>query len=349
MSTFSDARIFEGKVSYYETITQHGFVSLFPPGPSQCKYTKPLPIDETSVFDYPDFHDFEKQFYQFICALVEENFGLKDFIFLMNTYTSEMSSRQIYDFYTSLYYKSSIIDKNICVSIIGSRLDSSYEKKVYLKDITAPQDALDTFIFLEDGGTIYTILGTKRKSPMINITFTGNRSLNVLEIGLFGSVICGEHLELSEKAEMNSNWFQFLKNREETGRDYFELNKKKVSSSIRGLLEELSFTPDESFTPYIVGKDVIPGRDPRYWEFAKNSQYGYKRPSGSSMIAFIGHCKAPELDEPLDSYECSKGIVVELDYALREFNVDGKLKCAFPSHPRMLRNVTKMLPQLFNS
>jgi hypothetical protein len=347
MSTSSDIRAFEGVVSYYETITQNGFLSLFPPGPSQCKYTKPLPQDGSNVFDYPDFQDFEKQLYQFICALVDENFGLKDFIFLMNVYSSEISSKEIYDFYQSLYYKSSIIDKDICVATIASKIDSAYEKKVYLKDTTAPQEALDTFIFLKDEGTIYTILGTKRKSPTMTITFTANRSLSVLEIGLFGSVICGEHLELNEKAEMNSNWFQFLKNREETGRDYFELNKKKVSSSIRGLLEELAFTPDESFTPYIVGKDIIPGRDGRYWKFGKDEKYGYKRPSGSIMIAFVGHCKAPELDEPLDTYECSKGSVVELEYALREFNVDGKLNCAFPSHPRMLQNVTKILPQLF--
>lgn len=347
MSTSSDERIFEGKVSYYEAITNNGFLSLFPPGVSQCKYTKPLPLDGSSVFTYPDFDDFEKQFYQFVCALVEARFGLKDFMFLMNSYQSEMSARQFYDFYTSLYYKSSSIDKGICVAVIGSKIDSSYEKKVYLKDITAPQDALDTFIFLEDGGTIYTILARKRESPYVTITFSGNRSLKILEIGLFGFAVCGEHLEASEKAEMNSNWFQFLKNREETGRDFLKLNEKQVSSSTRGLLEELSFTPDKTFTPHIVGKDVIPGRDPRYWEFGDNGQFGYKRPSGSTMIAFVGHCKAPTLDEPQDSYECSKGIVVELDYALREFSVDGKLNCAFASHPRMLGNVTKMLPQLF--
>jgi len=147
---------------------------------------------------------------------------------------------------------------------------------------------------------------------------------------------------------MNSNWFQYLKNRDETGRDFMKLDEKQVSANIRGLLEELGFQPDSNFTPYLVGKDVIPGRDARYWTFGDSNQYGYKRPSASTMVAFVGNCKAPELADPLDLYECSKGTVVELDYALREFTEVGKLRCAFPSHSRMLQNVTKMLPDLFN-
>jgi len=339
---------FENSFSYFETITSNGFLSIYPPGQKLCKYTKPLPVDGSRIFDFPSFAEFENAFYQFLLQLADEDFGLKDFMYLMNKFSSEMSAQSFYDFYTSLYYKSSSLENDICVAVLGSTLDTAWEKKAYIKDISAPQEALDTFIFLNDSGTIYTILGTKRKSPVVKVTFSGERFVDVLEIGLFGSVICGEHLEAHEKAQMNSNWFQYLKNRDETGRDFMKLDEKQVSANIRGLLEELGFQPDSNFTPYLVGKDVIPGRDARYWTFGDSNQYGYKRPSASTMVAFVGNCKAPELADPLDLYECSKGTVVELDYALREFTEVGKLRCAFPSHSRMLQNVTKMLPDLFN-
>ena len=326
-----------------------GYLSIFPPGPKQCTFKQALPTDGDRVFNFGDltFDQFEQMFFDFLSALVQHNFGLKDFMFLMKAISPEMTSQSFYDWYSSLYYKSSSLENDICVSILGSTNDLDFTKKVYIKDITAPQEAIDSFIFLEDQGKIYTILGTKRKSPTIKITFSDGRTLDVLDTGLFGSVICGEHLEGSEKAQMNSNFSQYLKNRDETGSEYLKLSEKQVSAAIRGLLEELNFTPDQNFTPFLVGKDVMPGRDERYWKFGQDARYGYKRPSGSTMIAFVGHCKTPELEEPLDQYECSKGIVVELEYALREFCIDGKLACAFPAHARMLRDVTKILPEFF--
>jgi hypothetical protein len=241
------------------------------------------------------------------------------------------------------------MENNICVATIGSTIDKSFSKKVFLRDITDPQAALDTFIFLEDSGTIYTILGTKRKTPNIHITFSDSRTLDVLETGLFGTIICGEHLEVNEKAQMTSNYFNYLKNQEETDRNYFKLDSKNVSAAIRGTLEELAFTPPSDFTPYIVGRDVQPGRDKRYWPFGTHNKFGYKRPSESTMIAFVGHCTKPDLKEPLDIYECTKGKVVDLEYALNEFRVGGALDCAFPSHPRMLQTVVKELPGMFAS
>jgi hypothetical protein len=293
--------------------------------------------------------DLEEDLYDFLKAVQTENFGIKDFLFLLKDYPQQMDASFIIRFYRSLYYTNAIMKDNVCFATLGSTLDSTFKKDVYLKDITDPQAALDTFIFLEDNGTIYTILGTKRKSNTITVSFSDGRTLDVLEIGLFGSTICGEHLEKNEKDQMNSNWFQYLKNKDETGRDFLKLNAKQVSASIRGTLEELDFEPPENFEPFLVGKDNEPARDKRYWVFGDSNQFGYKRPSESSMIAFIGHCTKPELGEPQDVYECSKGSVVDVDYALREFCVGGKLNCAFPSHPRMFNNVVMKLPELFSS
>lgn len=338
--------------SYFENVVDsasaNAYISIFPSGNKLCTYKQNLPVDGTKVFNIDlSLPEFESQFYDFLAALVQNKFGLSDFMYFMKSFSPEMTAQTFYDWYSSLYYKSSSLENNVCVSIIGSMMDDTFSKKTYLKDITAPQEALDTFIFLEDKGTIYTILGTKRKTESINVSFSDGRSITILQTGLFGSVICGEHLEAHEKAQMNSNWFLYKRHHEESGLNYLKLDQKSVSGAIRGLLEELKFTPSENFTPYIVGKDTLPARDARYWVFGDNNQYGYKRPSESTMIAFVGHCAKPELDEPLDTYECSKGSVVDLEYALREFRVGGQLDCAFPSHPRMLSNVAKMLPDLF--
>lgn len=348
MNSFSSFSYFEACVALDNTASNNTvFLGPYPPN-KQCKYTQPLPQLNSKVFSFDGTEiELENQFHAFVSALVSENFGLKDFVCLLKDFPSTISASSIIQWYQSLYYKSAAIENDVCVAILGSTLDESFSKKVFMRDITDPQAALDTFIFLEDSGTIYTILGTKRKTPSIQITFSDGRTLDVLETGLFGTVICGEHLEASEKAKMSSNYFQYLKNQEETGRDYFKIDSKKVSAAIRGTLEELAFTPPSDFTPYIVGKDVQPGRDKRYWVFGNQNEFGYKRPSESTMIAFVGHCTKPELKEPLDVYECSKGKVVELEYALQEFCVGGQLDCAFPSHPRMLASVVKMLPELF--
>jgi len=348
MNSFSSFSYFENRVARDNTASENTvFLGQFPPN-KQCKYTQPLPQIDSKVFSFDGTEtELENQFHAFVSALVNENFGLKDFVCLLKEYPATMTASHIIHWYSSLYYKSATIENDVCVAILGSTLDESFSKKVFLRDISDPQAALDTFIFLEDSGTIYTILGTKRKSPSIRITFFDDRTLDVLETGLFGSVICGEHLEASEKTQMSSNFFQYMKNREETGREYFKLDSKNVSAAIRGTLEELAFVPPSNFTPYIVGKDVQPGRDKRYWVFGNHNEFGYKRPSESAMIAFVGHCTKPELKEPLDLYECSKGKVVELEYALKEFCVGGALDCAFPSHPRMFASVVKMLPDLF--
>ena len=325
------------------------FIGLFPPN-KNCKYTGPLPLIDSRVFAFDESDEvLESQFYDFVLALIHENFGLKDFLFLLKDFPLLLRASDIIIWLRSLYYKSAILENNVCVAMIGSTIDAFFEKKVFLRDITDPQAALDTFIFLKDNEIIYTILGTKRKTLSICITFSDNRELYVLETGLFGTVICGEHLEPCEKKIMSENYTKFIQNRDETGCDYFKLGLKDVSSALRGIFEELSFIPPKNFIPFIVGTDVYPGRDKRYWTFGEQNEFGYMRPSESTMIAFVGNCTKPEMKEPVDIYECSKGKVVELQYALKEFRVNGDLDCAFESHPKMLERVAKMVPALFQA
>jgi len=342
-SSFSD-------LSYFELCTAFGFASLFPTGAPKCKFTaEKLPTNNTPVFDFHDKTDvqLEDELFHFLRWMKERNFGMKDNLFFLQTFQKDMNASDIISFMRSLHFESSEMKNNICETQFVS--SESPSKKVYLKSAPLPQEALDTFVFLKDSktGKIYVVLGTKRMSPTITVHFTDGRTIEVLETGLFGTVIVGEHLEAHEKKTMNETYFKFLKNREETGRDFFKLDQKASSTPIRSLLEELGFVPTKEFTPFMIGKDTFPGRDARYWddEF-EGIRYGYKHNSSSLMVAFIGPFELVTLGEPLDTYECSKGQIVELEYALREFRVGGKLDCAFSSHPRMLADAVKLLPEL---
>jgi hypothetical protein len=339
--------------SYYELLTRFGYASLFPTSDPTCNYVGELPQNGSKLFDFENKSRdvLENELFLFLSALASRNFGIKDNMFFLNKFQKDMNSSSILDFVESLYFKSSSLENSQCVSMIGSTLDETFNLKLYVKGGSLPQEALDTFVFFQDESdcdTIYTILGTKRKSPTVTVHFTDGRTVDVLEIGLFGSVIVGEHLEPNEKKELNSTYFRYLKNRDETDRQVMKLDPKNVSAPMRGLLEELGFEPSAEFKPFMIGKDQVKGRDLRYWDFTyEGVQFGYQRRSASLMVAFVGKCKPPELSEPLDQYECSKGKIVDVDYALHEFCVGGKLDCAFPSHSRMLCDAVKLLPEMF--
>jgi len=340
--------------SYYELYTRFGYASLFPTNDIKCNYIGELPVNGSKLFDFEGKSRdvLENELHQFLMALSTYNFGIKDNLFFLNKIQQDMNSSDILDFIESLYFKSSSLENSQCVSFIGSTIDDTFNLKLYVKGASLPQEAIDTFVFFQDesDNKIYTMLGTKRKSPTVSVHFTDGRVVNVIEIGLFGTVIVGEHLEQSEKKEMNSTYFKFLKNRDETDKQFLKLDTKNVSTITRGLLEELGFEPSSQFTPFMLGKDQIPKRDLRYWEIIYDDvTFGYQRRSSSLMVAFVGKCKRPELGEPLDQYECSKGTIVDIDYAYREFRVGSayKLDCAFASHPRMFRETVELLPELF--
>lgn len=339
-------------LSYYEVATPYGYASLFPTGVKECKFVGTVPTVDTPVFDFGDKTDaqLENELFQFLRWMKQKNFGIKDNLFFL-TVQQNMKASEIINFMKSLRFSTHEMKNDLCEIMIISTIVPTFSLKLYLKSAPLPQEALDTFVFLKDvkSQKLFVVLGTKRKSPTVTMHFTDGRTVEVIEIGLFGTVVVGEHLEASEKKTMNETYFRYLKQREETGRQVLKLDTKSASAPIRSLLEELGFFPTSEFTPYMIGKDTLPGRDARYWEDNfEGVRYGYNHKSSSLMVAFVGPLEHVELGEPQDTYECSKGQIVELEYALREFRVGGKLDCAFPSHSRMLGDAVKLLPELMS-
>jgi len=332
--------------SYFEHKTDDGYLSLYPSGPGKCQFTKSIPQNEQKVFHIVG-DDVYHQFSLFLCELNKNNFGFSDFFFLVKPSDSYIASDLI-DWYKSLYYENGILDNGICKIQIKSFLDPLFSKCCYLKDTPLPQEALDTFVFFcNDTGNIYTALGTKRKAPLITIGFVADQ-ISVLKIGMFGTVILGEHLEASEKKEMNEAFAAFQLHQKNTGMNVMKIASRNVKPSMRTLAEEFGLESEQfNFDTYIIGKDTRDGRDPRYWTFGNKNQYGYQRPSESLMVAMISKCKIPsEIPDPLDIEECSKGVIVSVDYALKEFSETGKLKCAFPSHPIQFGMCVVELPNM---
>lgn len=319
--------------SYFENRTDRGFLSLFPSGPGKCYYTGEIPTNGESVFQIQT-NDIYLQLKLFLNELKKNNFGFSDFFFLMPQSELYIAS-EIIEWYKSLYYTDGITQNGICKIQIKSLLDSSFQISCYLKDTSLPQEALDTFVFFCDSEkNIYTALGTKRKAPIVTINFVDDQ-ICILKIGMFGTVILGEHLEPAEKKEMNDAFASFQEHQQKTKKNVMKVQTRQMKPSMRTLVEEFGFRSDQfDFDTYIIGKDNRDGRDPRYWTFGKQNQYGYKRQSESLMVSLISHCEIPtEIPDPIDIDECSKGVIVSIDYALKEFNETGKLQCAFPSHP----------------
>jgi hypothetical protein len=332
--------------SYFENKTDIGYLSLYPSGPGKCKYTGQIPTNGESVFQIQT-NDIYRQLNLFLNELKKNNFGFSDFFFLASQSDSYTASELI-EWYKSLYYHNGIQENGICKIQIKSLLDSSFQKTCYLKDTPLPQEALDTFVFFcNQKGNIYTALGTKRKAPLVTVSFVADQ-ISLLKVGMFGTVILGEHLEPAEKKEMNDAFVSFQENQKNTGKNVMKIETRQMKPSMRALAEEFGFTSGQfDFDTYIIGKDARDGRDPRYWTFGNQNQYGYKRQSESLMVALISHCDIPtEIPEPQDIDECSKGVIVSVDYALREFSETGNLQCAFPSHPVQFRMCVNELPNM---
>ena len=332
--------------SYFENKTDYGYLSLYPSGPGKCQFTKALPQNSQSVFQIEGASIYI-QLNLFLKELKKNNFGFSDFFFLAKPSDSYTAS-ELVEWYKSLYYENGIMENGICKIQVKSTVDNTFSKCCYLKDTPLPQEALDTFVFFcNDKGNIYTALGTKRKAPSVTISFVADQ-INVLKVGLFGTVILGEHLEAFEKKEMNEAFAAFQLHQKKTSQNVMKIASRNVKPSMRALAEEFGIRSDEfNFDTYIVGKDTRDGRDPRYWTFGNQNQYGYQRQSESLMVAMLSHCDAPtEIPEPLDIDECSKGVIVSVENALKEFTETGKLKCAFPSHPVQFGMCVAELPNM---
>jgi hypothetical protein len=328
--------------SYFENKVEDGYLSLFPS--TKCKFTKEIPANGKKVFQINNDNQFYQKFNYFLQELKKNNFGFNDFFFLLK-YSETYSAQEIIEFYKSLYYSNGIIENEICKIEIKSNILDSYCNICYLKDTSLPQEALDTFVFFcNDSKQIYTALGNKRKSDLISINFVSDK-INLLKTSLYGTVIIGEHLEQNEKKEINESFNLFELHKKIKGQNYMKLNSRDAKPSMRALAEEFGLESNQfNFDTYIIGKDTRDNRDPRYWTFGNKNEYGYQRKSESLMIILISKCNIPsEIPDPQDIEECSKGVIVSVDYALKEFSETGKLKCAFPSHPVQFKMCTTII------
>jgi hypothetical protein len=310
------------------------YVSAYPT--TKCiEYDGILPKESEKIFGDINCD----QLKQYLDVLVKNSFGLLDFIWFLKDIRETMELKNIVDWLNSLQYSSIVKKDNLYEGLITSSIDSSYSRKIYIKGSSLPQEALDTVIFFK-GKKIMTLIGTKKKSPIIKINFNQDNScIEIMKQSLYGNVIIGEHLEQSEKKLINDLISDF----EKTGKTYMKLTEKQGTPSIRAIVEETGFVVDDKFNavPYLIGRDSEPGRDPRYWTY---DGFGYERDSETIVIAMVFDMDIPNIiPEPLDSTECDKSQIVLLDYALREFKIGGRLHPAFLSHPKLLKMCSKIL------
>lgn len=311
-------------LSYFEFINYSGeYVSMFPS--NKTTFTGTLP-----TFQQPVFKDFiqELNLTNRLIAMKENNLGFLDYFwFIPKTKDNNYTPQYIVDMMSSLYYEPVQSTPHYGGVKIRSSLDPTFEKVAYIKDNSLPQEAVDVIpIFTDESmGDKFVFLGYKKKSDTVNVN-----SLTLLSVGIYGYVIFGEHLEPSEKAKMELNHSQA------DGKYPFSMNDKQISPVLRTLLEEGGFALSTTDCKCMyVGKDDTEGRDIRYWTFG---EFGYKRNSFSYTVRVDISGKPPMcIPEPTDTKECSKGVIITYDEAMREFKEGGKYPSAFPSHVRQLR------------
>lgn len=306
-------------ISYFEFIdATNKYVSMFPS--TKTTFSSPLPKKFDKVFNL-DTED-KEQLPLLIQAMKKYNFGFSDFFWFLPLNKTTYSNEEIIEFMGSLYYEPLETTPNYGVVKIKSL---NFEKIAYIKDTTLPQEAIDTIpLFITKPTQKFTALGYKKKSSEVCVG-----DISILSVSLYGYVIYGEHLEASEKASMEEI------EKKSNGCLPFRINDKQISPALRCLFEEGGFSlSPENCTCYYLGKDSREGRDPRYWKF---DSFGYNRPSSAHMVCVIIKGTPPkELNEPQDTNECSKGVIVTLENALEEFKENGKYTPAFSSHINQL-------------
>ena len=320
-------------ISYFEFIDAgNKYVSMFPS--TKTTYSTPMPKLFDTVFN-ASLKD-EDQFLHLLYAMKKNNFGFLDFFWFLPLPVNKVySDSEIVIAIKSLYYEPLSRTPNYGVANIKSSLYKDFEKKVYIKDTSLPQEAIDTIpLFINtETNTQYVALGYKKKSDDISVLFRNATKITVLSVGIYGYVLYGEHLEPSEKAAMEDV------EKTAVGKYPYQIKDKQVSPALRCLLEEGGFNlTSKDCKCYYLGKDFHEARDSRYWTFGDDVIFGYNRPSFSHTVCVVIEGNPPkELNEPKDTDECSKGILITKEEALKEFNVNGKYPPAFSSHVRQLR------------
>jgi hypothetical protein len=321
------------------------FVSLFPT--TATTYTG-APLDGPMFPQLEGVSDADAvhQLRSFVDSLRRKDFGLTDvFWFLSQALQQDTTGQAIIGWMRSLYIASYAMEKGLGVITIKSEADATFEKKAYAHDESLPQEALDTpAVLVGDDGKIMMVLGKKAKAPVTAINFPEG-PISLLKVGLYGSVIVGEHIEPAEKAGL----FAALDRFKQSGAPFLELAQKAAGAAVRALAEESGIQLGDGAARYfMIGEDTQDGRDPRYWKCG--SLYGYPRKSRSVMIVVVLTCQMPaEMPDPIDRVECEKASLFPLDFVLHAFHRDGKLKPAFDAHVRQLSAVAKVLPAIVDS
>jgi hypothetical protein len=327
MNSFHDLSYFEVRRTLTDANnTSHVvYISAFP-STAISNYSGPVPEVGTKVFTDLTQNNLQN----FITVLISNKFGLSDTLWFLKDYAPIMNAQDILDWLHSLTYGPSVVKDKYLECSFTSTLDSTFSKKVYIKSVTLPQEALDTVIVFTGGSKITTLLGKKVKSPELTIKFE-HQELSVLKVGMYGFVVVGEHLEQSEKSCI----LGAVSELEQSQKPFIQLDQKQASAAIRSMMEETGISAStHNFTPYLIGTDTDDGRDPRYWVY---DGYGYQRPSKTVVVVMVSDASPPEnLPEPLDFHECTKGQLVTFDTALTQFCRDGSLTPAFPAHSKLI-------------
>lgn len=274
-------------------------------------------------------------FYRLILALQKNNFGFYDTFFFLKK-KADYTLSEIKEWMSSLVYQPTTnITECYGECYLTSTIDPEFKLSVYVKSDPLPQEAIDVIpIFKSANGENYVILGTKKKSPNITVSFDERKkTVDVLSVGLFGKVILGEHLEEKEKKRMEETRANF-------SNKAVQMSSKDISPVLRTLLEEGGFKLDSAqIDCYYVHFDNRPARDPRYTIYNtkgddKDEIFGYMRDSTSDTVVALIKGEPPvELPDPVDSVECDKPIIVKAKDALSLLTGnDDRFAPAFWSH-----------------
>lgn len=315
------------RFSYFEfwDLTNDIFVSLFPTEKTTITDSSNFPDDNQPVFG--NFFSFTDVDFTLIMKSLKENkLGFYDTFWFVPPGKTHMTLVELQEWMLSLKYHPCHQTPHYHQYRITSDLDPDFSQIVYVKNESLPQEAIDVVpVFISEHSKQHVVLGWKKQSPVIKISSPlSDEPIDILTVGLYGSVLFGEHLEKDEKAKMDELASSF-KNKP------IYMKDKEVSAALRTILEEGGFElKSDNCECYYIHTDTMPSRDPRYWTYDfEDHNFGYTRESRAHTVLVMIEGKIPEtMPDPKDHLECSKGMIVERKRAIETLLQSG----AFFSH-----------------
>ena len=339
-------KIFQN-LSYFERKhCEAFFMGQFPPENGN-NYDGALPTDGELVF--PQLKEipqavFDRELKKFCDVLNTHQYGLTDMLWFYNLRkdSSAIKSVDLLRWMQTLVFTQSTRDdvNGITTALITTSEDPHFKLKVYLRNNSAIQEAMDTIVLIKvnKNDEYYTIFGTKNKAPQVEIIFNDGSVYSNLIAGVHGNVLCGEHIEPNEKQLLAAVHKQYA----DSNCNILPITAKDASAALRAILEELGFKIEkgETLSRFYTGKDIEVNKRERYCEVKHEGIiYGYPRMSSSMVFVFITESNTQPLPTlATDVVECGKTKVLSLNDALTEFTEFGSLPPAFKSHERMFKN-----------